>query len=261
MPDHALFPTQMHQQAAEAIVAFFQPRAGVDAMLLVNSCARGVATPESDLDIAVLVSPSLPPVERQALEQQWQQFRDSAAVFQRLRAVGQFTGVHLDLFDGRFVPEDWDDGGGPDGFELGIGNEIAYSRPLWEASAAFRDLRAAWLPYYDERLRQQRLAMVRDACHYDLDHVPFYVARGLYFQAFDRLYKALQEFLQALCIARRTYPIAYNKWIREQVESRLGLPELYVKLPPLLEISRLESDAVTHKAADLRTLLEQWTRS
>ncbi|HEY0738014.1 MAG TPA: nucleotidyltransferase domain-containing protein [Herpetosiphonaceae bacterium] len=259
MPDHALFPTRLHQQAAEAIVAFFQPRPGVDAVLLVNSCARGVATPESDLDIAVLVSPLLPPAERLALEQEWQQIRDSAAIFQQLRASGQFTGVHLDLFDGQFAPESWDDGGGPDGFELGIGNEVAYSRPLWEANTAFRDLRDAWLPYYDESLRQQRLAMVRDACHYDLDHVPFYVARGLHFQAFDRLYKALQEFLQALGIAHRTYPIAYNKWIREQVESRLGLPELYTQLPPILEIPRLESHDVTLKAADLRQLLERWT--
>jgi hypothetical protein len=77
---------------------------------------------------------------------------------------------------------------------------------------------------------------------YDLDHVPFFVGRGLYFQAFDRLYKAFQEFLQALFIARRVYPIAYNKWIHEQVAVRLGLPELYAQLPKILEITRLESD-------------------
>jgi len=259
VPDDALFPTQIHRQAAEAIVAFFQPRPGVDAVLLVNSCARGVATPESDLDIAVLVDPALPITDRQDLEQQWQRLSATEAVFQRLRAAGQFTGVHLDLFDGQFVPETWDDGGGPDGFELGIGNQIAYSQPLWQGSMAFRDLRAVWLPYYDESSQQQRLTMVRNACHYDLDHVPFYVARGLYFQAFDRLYKALQEFLQALCIAQRTYPIAYNKWLRELVEARLGLPELYAQLPPILEIRRLESDDVTRKAADLRGLLERWT--
>lgn len=259
MPDDALFPTHIHRQAAAAIVAFFQSRPGVDAVLLVNSCARGVATAESDLDIAVLVTPALSLPERQGLEQQWQQFRAAEDVFQHLQAAGQFTGVHLDLFDGQFVPETWDDGGGPDGFELGIGNQLVYSQPLWQGSTAFRDLQAVWLPYYDESLWQQRLTMVRNACHYDLDHVPFYVARGLYFQAFDRLYKALQEFLQALCIAHRTYPIAYNKWLREQVESRLGLPELYAQLPSLLEIPRLESNDVTLKAADLRTLLERWT--
>ena len=45
--------------------------------------------------------------------------------------------------------------------------------------------------------------MVRTACVYDLEHALFFVRRGLYFQAFDRLYKSFQEFLQALFIARR----------------------------------------------------------
>ncbi len=53
------------------------------------------------------------------------------------------------------------------------------------------------------------------------------VDRGLYFQAFDRLYNAHQEFLQALFISRRTYPIVYNKWIHEQIVDILHLPELY----------------------------------
>ena len=255
----ARFPTPLHQQAAETIVAFFSSCSGVDSVLLVNSCARGVATAESDLDIAVLVSRELSTSDRHSLEQQWQHLLAAEEVFQHLRAAGRFTGVHLDLFDGQFVPEAWDDGGGPDGFELGIGNQVAYSWPLWEGTTAFRDLKTTWLPYYAEALQQQRLAMVRDACHYDLDHVPFYSVRGLYFQAFDRLYKALQEFLQALFITYRTYPIAYNKWIREQVETHLGLPELYTQLPLILEISHLESTEVVHKAHHLRTLVEHWT--
>jgi hypothetical protein len=88
--------------------------------------------------------------------------------------------------------------------------------------------------------------------------VPFFVARDLHFQAFDRLYKAFQEFLQALFIARQVYPIAYNKWIREQVAVRLSLPELYAQLPQILEIPRLESDATVVKAALLRDLLDVW---
>jgi predicted nucleotidyltransferase len=53
------FPTALHQQAADQIVAFFRTQPQTDAVLLVSSCARGTATPESDLDIAVLVSPTL----------------------------------------------------------------------------------------------------------------------------------------------------------------------------------------------------------
>jgi len=82
------------------------------------------------------------------------------------------------------------------------------------------------------------------------------VARGLYFQSFNRLYDAFREFLQALFISCRTYPIAYDKWIREQVEEILGLPDLYQRLPRLLEISHFESDEIAQKAEELRGLLE-----
>ena len=252
------FPTVLHQRAAEEIVTFFDAAREVAAVLLVNSLARGVGTPESDLDIAVLVQPNAPPEVVAALDQRWRGHYEAHHAFHELRAAGPFTGVHLDLFDGQFVAEPWDDGGGPDGFELSVGNQLAYSVPLSQHGDVLARLREAWLPYYGDELRAQRLGMVADACRYDLDHVPFFVGRGLYFQAFDRLYKAFQEFLQALFIARRVYPIAYNKWIREQVAVHLGLPELYTQLPQILEIPRLESDATAGKAQLLRELLDMW---
>jgi hypothetical protein len=101
--------------------------------------------------------------------------------------------------------------------------------------------------------------MVREACARDLDAVHFYLGRSLYFQAFDRLYKAFQEFLQALFVARRTYPLAYNKWIQEQVTEWLLLPELYKELPPILSIRRMDSAELGGKSAALRVLLERWT--
>jgi predicted nucleotidyltransferase len=259
MRPHPNFPTALHQQAAEGIVEFFKGQSQTDAVLLVNSCARGKATPESDLDIAILVKPTLSVADKAELEQQWRNHYQSQRVFQGLQQSGRFTRVHLDLIDGQYTPQVWDDGGGPDSFELELGNQVAYSVPLWQANNALEHLRARWLPYYSEPLRHERLTMVKAACAYDLEHVAFYVERTLYFQAFDRLYKAFQEFLQALCIAHRTYPVAYNKWIRELVEVKLGLPELYPQLPTLLEIHRLESDALVYKAEVLRGLLEQWT--
>jgi hypothetical protein len=101
--------------------------------------------------------------------------------------------------------------------------------------------------------------MVREACARDLESIPFYLGRGLYFQAFDRLYKAFREFLQALFVARRTYPLCYNKWIQEQVIEWLSLPELYTQLPPILSVRKLESAEVGERAEALRTLLERWT--
>jgi hypothetical protein len=100
--------------------------------------------------------------------------------------------------------------------------------------------------------------MVREYCLNNLHHIPLYVERGLYFQSFDRLYNAYREFLQALFIARRTYPIAYNKWIREQVEEILGLPGLYAQLSHLFEISRFESTEIAAKAIEVEELLDEY---
>lgn len=132
--------------------------------------------------------------------------------------------------------------------------------PLLEKGEYLQQLKAQWLPYYDEALRRERLAAVRRYFHNNLDHMPLFIERGLYFQSFDRLYKMFQEFLQALFTARRTYPIAYDKWVREQVAEILGLPDLYQKPPKLFEIQRFESREIAEKAEDLAGLLEKYAR-
>lgn len=254
------FPTSLHKQTTEAVAAFFSASPVVDTVLIVNSLARGQATSASDLDFAILVDPAVHAADIQHLEQQWTAFAAAHPTFAQFRQSGRFANIHLDIVTGQYAAAIWDDGGGPDYFEVEIGNQVARSLPYADPGPYFQRLQAEWLPYYGEHLRSQRLPMVRDACLYDLDYVPFFVGRGLYFQAFDRLYRAFQEFLQALFIARRTYPIAYNKWIREQVEHWLNLPDLYAQLPAILSVSQLESDELTQKAGDLRVLLEQWTQ-
>lgn len=260
MSERINFPTPLHQEATETIVRYCQGLPAVDALLMVNSLARGQGTPQSDLDMVVLIPAAVLADEGSELEAQWRAFYHTDPALQRFHQSGRFAHIHLDFIDGVYTPQVWDEGGGPDDFEIGIGNHLLYGMPLWEATSALADLKARWLPYYEESLRQDRLRMVAAACRYDLDHVPFFVGRGLYFQAFDRLYKAFQEFLQALFIAHRAYPIAYNKWVREQVAVRLGLPELYAQLPAVLEISRLEGDAILGNAEHLRGLLEEWIR-
>jgi predicted nucleotidyltransferase len=253
------FPTELHQDVADLAGDFFSAHAHVDTILVVNSCARGRAVAGSDLDLAVLIKPAAASQEVQSLTTLWQKFIATQPLIHRFRSTGRFNQVHLDVFDGRMVPTVWDDGGGPDYFEVEIGNRLAYAVPLHEAGAYFRQLQSQWLPYYGEDLRLSRLAMVREACARDLEAIPFYLNRGLYFQAFDRLYKGFQEFLQALFLARRTYPLAYNKWIREQVTEWLSLPRLYEELPPILSVRNIGSPELGEKADALRTLLGRWT--
>ena len=251
------FPTPDHTRTAHAVVTFFAERP-VLAVLLVNSCARGVATPESDLDFAILVDPRLPGPERLAIETAWTRHRDEDETMLRFASRGPFASIHLDLFDGPPQPERWDEGGGPDAFEIEIGNRVAHAVPLWERAPAFAELQSRWLPYYEEGLRTERCSMVADACRLNLERARAAAGRGLLFYAVDRLHHAFEEFLQGVFIARRVYPIAYNKWIQEQVVGWLGLPDLFAELPPLLELGRLEAPELLSKADRLGRMLDAW---
>lgn len=264
----AWYPTPQHAHAAAQIVKFFAHQAGVDAVLLVNSCARGKATPDSCLDIIVLVDASLRAPDNRstvlergenpatdALYHAWDEAPGTRAAAHDLAQAGRFAEVHLDITDGLITPGSLDRDEGLDGFELAVGNYFVYSRPLWQGTNRFAELCATWLPYYAHDLRAERLAATRVFCEHQLDHIEPYVDRGLYFQAFDRLYHAFQGFLQGLFIARRAYPIAYNKWIHEQVVDILGLPDLYRQLPGILEIRAFESRAMIENGERLRDLV------
>jgi predicted nucleotidyltransferase len=257
----ATYPTLEHQAAADAIVEYFVSNYKIDAVLLVNSCARGKATRDSCLDIIVLVKPESSRSPLKDLEAGWEEFEKSDQTIRALYQAGKYSVVHPDFIHGIFTPREQDEAAGPDDFEIQIGNFLAYSVPLWEGSDYFRQLKEQWLPYYPDELRQQRLERVRWFCLNNLHHIPLYIERGLYFQSFDRLYNSYQEFLQALFIARRTYPIAYNKWIREQVEEILGLPELYAQLTHLFEIKHFESSEIVDKAKEVEELLEKYAPS
>jgi predicted nucleotidyltransferase len=255
-----VFPTQLHEETANQVWDYFSAIPEIDTVLAVNSCARGRATPESDLDFAILAKPGIAADEIIMMESAWREYMCQNPVYQRYSKSGAFAVLHLDIITGSYSPMALDDAGGPDYFEVEIGNQVAYSAPMGLPGPFFMQLREKWLPYYADEVQLERLRMHRNACQHDLDHIPVFVRRGLYFQAFDRLYKAFQEFLQTLFIAYRTYPIAYNKWIKEQVEVLLGMPELYRELPGILSIENLESDALTLHGAKLNDLLKEYCK-
>lgn len=254
----ATYPTPQHAAAAEAITHFFTSIYDIDAVMLVNSCARGKATRDSCLDINILIQPEMLKAQVKALEAGWEKFEESDASIQALKIVGKYSAVHLNFVDGIFTPYEQDEAAGPDWFEVSVGNLLAYSVPLWQGSDYLTQLKTQWLPYYSDALRNQRLTQVRWFCLNNLHHIPLYIERGLYFQSFDRLYNAYQEFLQALFIARRTYPIAYNKWIQEQIEDILGEPILYNQLTHLFEIKHFESKEIAEKALEVEVLLDKY---
>lgn len=247
MQTTAHYPSPQHARAADAILSRYTSDPDIESVLLTNSCARGKASVDSCLDIAILLRPEVLSVRREQLEREWEDAYKSEEVYDALRRVGRFSVVHLDFVDGCFVPAPVDQDHGPDWFEVEIGNLLRYAVPLDERGDYLHELKTHWLPYYDEVLRQERLEGVRRSCLHHLDHIPLYVDRALYFQSFYRLQVSFERFLEALFISRRTYPIAYNKWIREQVEEILGLPDLYRQLPRLFEIANFESQKLSEK--------------
>jgi predicted nucleotidyltransferase len=247
------FPTQDHADVAGKVAEYANQLDGVDTILVVNSCARGQAVPESDLDMAILMSR---PIDEEAMEDDWLVHVSSNAMLKDFSGRSAFSAIHLDFFDGAFAAPTWDDGGGPDDFEIEVGNRVAYAEPLGESGVVFTQLREKWLPYYQIELRDSRLQMATDACRYDLDFVPFYVSRNLFLQAFDRLYKAFREYLQALFISHRTYPLAYNKWLEEQL-GWIGKSEFLEPLLSILSVSDMRSAVLILKAAALRELVDE----
>ena len=249
------FPTKLHQDVAELVRDYFHETNSIDTVLVVNSCARGQAIPESDLDFAILTKPGVSPAKRMSIETSWQSYSETQPTLLQYKQSNQFAHLHLDIIDGNYKPANLGKGEPIDYFEIEIGNQICYAVPMHSAGPYFKELQNKWLPYYNEELRLQRLTMSRNACEYDLEHIPLFVKRGLYFQAFDILCKAFQEYLQTLFIANKIYPIAYNKWIKEQVVKWLNKPALYPKLSPILSVSNIESNEINDKALMLGELL------
>lgn len=250
-----VFPTGLHQDAAAVVQNYFLSRSTIDTVLVVNSCARGLGVPESDLDFAILVKPGTSTKEIEKAEADWNMYSNNHQAISNYKTLSPYAHLHLDIIDGNYTPIRIENGEPIDYFEVEIGNQICYSAPMGNTGEYFQELRNKWLPFYSDELQQQRLKASIKACEYNLGHIPVFVKRELYFQAFDILCKAFQEYLRTLFIAKKIYPIAYNKWIKEQIVKWLNMPDLYPKLSPILSVSNIESSESNDKAIMLRELL------
>jgi predicted nucleotidyltransferase len=242
-----------HAAAAESATEFFSSVASVDAVLLVGSWARGRARTASDLDLAILIAAAADEAERSRLEAEWERSPARERAEQPLSQIVRYSGIDIDVIDGEFAPKTRSWTSGPDDFELRIGNYVACSVPLFERGDRYRALRDRWLPFYDDRLRAERLESVRTYCLNNLDHVGWSLERGDRFHAFHRLYNAFHEFLQALFISRRTYPVSYDKWVADQLELA-GLRDVAAQAAGIVGVAQLDSAAIGASAAELRRL-------
>jgi predicted nucleotidyltransferase len=256
--DRDLFPTEIHQRTTEELLEFLQDQPEIEAVLLIGSCARGRASKDSCVDIGILIPPKLSSREKTMLQDRVREFLDNSQTYEEFVKSGLFTDIDIEYLTGEFKPgtRGWTDW--PDPFELEIGNYLKYSKLLTDKTSRLQQLKDRWLPYYPETLAQHRLTEAEKYLQNNLAHIPPYLKRALIFQSLDRLYHAFQEFLQALFIQKRTYPIAYNKWIQEQIEEILELPELYPRLKSILEIPHLTPQTLLKRARTLKIVAENY---
>jgi hypothetical protein len=207
------------------------------------------------LDLNVLVKNEK---DSDEMEKKFKKLDKSVKEFKEVKKVGAYTQIDFNVNSGNIVPKRRGWTSGPDDFELEIGNLLVYSVVLFDRDNYFNKIKKRYMPYYPEKLRKKRLKEVKNFLFNNLDHVPLYVKRKLYFQAFDRLYKSNQEFLQALFIKKKVYPIAYDKWIKEQFVEILKMPELYPQIVDIIQVKKLESDEMLKKYDKLMNLAKKY---
>lgn len=248
------YPTTQHQEAAEKVVEIFSKDKGVMTILLTCSCAREKASKDSCLDMCIIVRKEK---DIKNIKNKFESY-NNIKEFKNLRKVGKYSNLELHFTDGKINPiiRSWTSG--PDDYELEIGNIFIYSVVLFDRNKYFSKLRRKYVPYYSEKLRRKRIKEVKRFMFNNLDHIPPYVKRELYFQSFSRLYNASKEFLQVLFIKNKVYPIAYDKWIKEQLVDILHKPKIYRELVDLLEIKNLESDELIKKSEKLREMAKKY---
>lgn len=250
------FPTVLHAEAAKAVNDFFV-QFQVDTVLIVNSCARGHASAESDLDMAILVEKNYSLEQQEILNQQWIAFANENSTINKYKNSSLFAHLHVEIINGTYNAGIIQNGEPIDYFEVEIGNQLRYSIQVNTSGSYYKYLQQKLLPYYDEKLRIERLNKLKEACFYNIDQIAILVKRELYFNAFDVLYQALQKYLQALFIANKAYPIAYNKWINYQLIHLLKKPELYATLTSVLSLKNITSNEIVKKASILNSLLKR----
>lgn len=252
------YPTKLHQITIKRIVNYFKNLPNIDTILLVNSLARGKGTLNSDIDMAILINPENDIGTIAEIETSWTDFLETDTILNDYKSSSKFSHIHLDIINGVFEQEAWEAGADVNYFEVEIGNRLLYSKPLAKDGDFFKSLKAQWLPYYDSDLQIYRLNQAKKAFLYEIEHIPIFIERQLYFQSYDRLNVAFRKFLQALFIRNKIYPISYNKWIKEQIVDILKMPELYVALTLIFSINKFESDEIYKNALALKKLFDDY---
>ncbi|NTJ36368.1 nucleotidyltransferase domain-containing protein [Agrobacterium rhizogenes] len=237
-------PTEHHASVIDAVVDTFREIQEIEAVILTGSCARGQAAPDSDLDVQLLV-----PNRSNSRKLSKTYTAAWCRVLSERFATESVPSVEIEVSSGRFKPINIASEDAFLSFEIEIGVSVAHAVPLWDPGGAFGLLREAWLPFYDEHLRRKRSVAAFEGMQGSLNKVKSYARRDLHHAALASLHSAARFLLAALFIERRIYPVAYEKWIRWQLENLLGLEGVYAEFSAIKELERLDEKTLLAKVA------------
>ena len=258
------YPTQSYSIVLNKMVKYYEAYLRVFAIVLIGSLARGKAAPGSCIDLTIFL-------HDEEFEKLAYRLNDRAKAYSRLggeicfysgdvEGGVQFDDIRVDLVftDGRFRkgcnPFDMVN----DEFETTIGNLFVYGAPLFTKGNKYGYLRSKYLPFYNEDLRQKRLDGTKSEFNYKVWKTRWLASRGEHIAAFDTLLETTRIFLQHLFIKQRKYPIDYCKWLKEQCQSILAMPELYRKLVAIIGDTKLSKKGIEKKAVMLERLMQQY---
>lgn len=252
------FPTTAHRDIFWAAVDRLKRLHEIVVINISGSVARGQGSFDADVDLDVFAqndrfTPRLASVIKR-IEQELN------AQYRKRSGVGRFfeLGIHERLLRPKPQPRHWTSG--PDDFEIVVGHSFVNCNNVFSRGGAYERARHRFVPYYAESLRKKRLREVTKFCLNNIAHIEPFVRRKLYFQAYRRFYDASREFLQALFISRRVYPLDYDKWVKYELTELLGLPAVARELSRLYTLKKLESRELVAKGRRLKQMLRKYVR-
>ncbi|MBI2639832.1 MAG: hypothetical protein HYW90_02980 [Candidatus Sungbacteria bacterium] len=254
-----VFPSKSHEKAFWATVDFFKKKKVVLAITLVGSILRGKGSHDADVDVDVFVK------DQTTIDELSKEFDIvGPSIIKSLKKnedTGRFfdIGLHIRTLNPKPKQRFWTSG--PDDFEIELGHSFVYCHPVFKRGNSYDRAKEKFFPYYNESLRKKRLKEVKMYCVNNIEHIEPYVKRGLYFQAFKRFHDAAKEFLQALFISKKVYPLDYDKWVKYELIEILKMPKLYKEFAPLYELKKLESDELIYKGRKLHSLLKKYVKN
>jgi len=259
-----LFPNENYRRTLEKMVDYFRVFPGVFAVVLTGSLVRGKAVEGSCIDLCVFL-------HKEDYERLASGVKARAKAYSRMggevcyytsevEGGVEFGDVRVDMqfTDGKFQRGHMSFDIVRDEFETTIGNLLVHCMPFFQKGNRYQHLGARYLPFYDDAIRKERLDGTSEEFNYKAWKAHWLASRGEYFSALETLLETERIFLQHLFIKERKYPIDYAKWLKEQCETILCMPELYRKLTGVVEGIKLSKRGIIKKTSMLERMMQQY---